>query len=206
MRDAKLGATRSWLFMPATPPIDAMCRTFSRVSSASLHSRGAIANTFGIACQVRRRASSSARCRVLPPHEGGRCADRRQLSCGHQHAPCRACSGLTVPGCCVEGRGEPRVAEDQGRLGGVEQARSEHGRYHSGDPRRNDSSCTYRSQSDDDFPAYRAWSASRWPESSACHSQHGRRERSGLAHGNGRLDRAWFEEAGAGHRRWRSGA
>src|SRR5262249_59755382 len=37
-------------------------------------------------------------CGLRPPHEGVRSADRRQLSCGHQHAPCGTCSGVTVPG------------------------------------------------------------------------------------------------------------
>jgi hypothetical protein len=39
-----------------------------------------------------------------------------KLSRGHKHAPCRA-GGVIVPGRSVEGHGEPRMAEDQRRLG-----------------------------------------------------------------------------------------
>ncbi len=57
--------------------------------------------------------------RVSSPHEGCRSADFRQLSCWHQHAACWARSGVTVPWCLFERHGQPSLAEDQGRLGGL---------------------------------------------------------------------------------------
>jgi putative transposase len=44
-------------------------------------------------------------------------ADRRRLSVWHQHAPGAACPGGAVQRRCIEGHGEPNLAESAGRLG-----------------------------------------------------------------------------------------
>ena len=55
-------------------------------------------------------------------HPGRRRADRRGLSCRDQHAPGApgACGGVRRAG--RQGRGQPRLAQGEGRLGGLERA------------------------------------------------------------------------------------
>ena len=119
---------------------------------------------------------------LLPaPHPGRRRLDRRGLSRRDQHPP-RA----TRVECCVcragrQGRGQPRLAQDEGRLGRLECAFARRRADRAADPRQYSRACPARQKGDLDLVARGAWRARRRPEDAARDQEHGRGRRGGLA-------------------------
>ena len=144
--------------------------------------------------------------RLPAPHPGRRRLDRRGLSRRDQH-PLRATCALNAALCRAgrQGRGQPRLAQDEERLGRLECALARRRADRAADPRRDGRARSARQKSDLDLAARRARRAGRRPESAAGDQEHGRRERGGLARAARRSHPARIANAGAGRGRRRAG-
>ena len=165
--------------------------TASAVGVRHGHRERTLTGTFGrrdrrAAGPVDRRGRQDARmakrfaARLPAPHPGGRRLDRRGLSRGDQHPPRapRVERGVCRSG--RQGRGQPRLAQDEGRLGRLECALARRRADRATDPRRDGRARPARQKGDLDLVARRARRARRRPENAACDQEHGRRERGGL--------------------------
>ena len=143
--------------------------------------------------------------RLSAPHPGRRRLDRRRLSFGNQHAPGAAGVERGVRRAGRQGRGQPGLAQGEGRLGRLERAFARRGADRPADPRRHGGARSARQEGDLDLAAGRARRARGRPEGAARDQEHGRRERGGLARAARRSRRARIADAGVGRRRRRAG-
>ena len=104
-----------------------------------------------------------------------------------------------------QGRGQPRLAQGEGRLGRLERALACRRTDRAADPRRHSRACPARQKGDLDLVARGARRARRRPEDAARDQEHGRGRRGGLACAARRSGPARIANAGAGRRRRRAG-
>src|SRR5271166_2612812 len=142
--------------------------------------------------------------RLSAPHPGRRRLDRRGLSFGNQHPPgaAAACRGVRWAG--RQGRGQPDLAQGEGRLGCLEWALARRGADRPVDPRRHGRARSARPEGDLGLAARRARRAGGRPEGAAGDQVDGRGKRGGLARAARRSRPARIAEAGAGRRRRRA--
>src|SRR5208337_601559 len=143
--------------------------------------------------------------RLSAPHPGRRRLDRRGLSFGNQHPPgaAGACRGVRWAG--RQGRGQPDLAQGEGRLGCLEWALARRGADRPVDPRRHGRARSARPEGDLGLAARRARRAGGRPEGAAGDQVDGRGKRGGLARAARRSRQARIANARAGRRRRRSG-
>src|SRR6202044_1747206 len=143
--------------------------------------------------------------RLPAPHPGRRRLDRRGLSRRDQPPPRATRVGRGVCRAGRQGRGQPRLAQDEGRLGRLECAFARRRADRAADPRRHSRACPARQKGDLDLVARGAWRARRRSEDAARDQEHGRGRRGGLACAARRSRPAWIANAGAGRHRRRAG-
>ena len=135
--------------------------------------------------------------------EEGRGADRRGLSRRDQHAAGEAGALRPVRGRGEQGRGQPGLAQGEGRLGSVVRAQPRRRGHRPADPRRHRDQDADRPEGHDHLGARGHRRAPGRAEDPACHQQHGRREQGGLAGVPRRSRCPRPEGARVRHRRWR---
>src|SRR5271157_6601763 len=123
----------------------------------------------------------------------------------YQHPPGTAGAGRGVRRAGRQGRGQPDLAQGEGRLGRLERPVARRGAHRSADPRRHGRSGPARQTRDVDRAPGGARRARGRPEGAAGDPEHGWRKRGRLARAARRSRQARIEDARTRHRRRRAG-